>query len=308
MQPSSPLLDPRLLARFAKARIRVRERADGTLSGIHRSPHHGSSVEFTEHKEYSPGDELRHIDWRVYGRTDRYYVKRFEDETNLRAFFVLDCSGSMAYRADTAAHSKFDYAARLTAHLAYLLLQQQDAVGMVAVGPEVVLELPARAASAHLLHILQALEHLTPTGKTDLARGLTRVAEYGLKRGLIFVLSDLFVELDPLFRVLAQLKARRHRVVLLHLLDHDELTFPFKELSYFRALESKARLLAEPRAVRNAYDRALQAFLAQAAARCRDTGIEYLLADTAAPLERPLEQVLLHGAAGKRTRGGGHEL
>ena len=149
MDTPSRLLDPELLARLARTSIRVRGKADGTLTGIHRSPHHGSSVEFTEHKEYSPGDEIRHIDWKVYGRTDRHYVKRFEDETNLRAYFVLDCSGSMVYRGERAIASKFAYASMVVAHLGYLLLRQQDAVGLVAVADTVRSWLPPRARSAH---------------------------------------------------------------------------------------------------------------------------------------------------------------
>ncbi len=292
MHPSSLLLDPKLLARLGKTRIRVDQRVDGTLSGIHRSPHHGASVEFTEHAEYSPGDELKNIDWQVYGRTDRYYVKRFEDETNMRAFFVLDCSGSMGYEGPRSTYSKLTYSARLTATLAYLLLRQRDAVGVVAARDNVVHHLPARASSRHVNRTLELLDDLSPTGKTDLARGLARVAEMGHKRGLVLVLSDMFTDLDRFFLNLAQLKAQRHRVMLLQILDPDELSLPFRRLTSFRSLESPARLLLEPRAIRGDYMSALATFLSQVASRCGDIGVEHHTFDTSQSIEEALETIV----------------
>lgn len=298
--PQSPshLLDPELLARLARTPIRHRGTVDGTLTGIHRSPHHGSSVEFTEHKEYSPGDEIRHIDWKVYGRTDRWYVKRFEDETNLRAFFVLDCSGSMAYAGDQAVTSKFTYASMIVANLGYLLLRQADAVGVVAVADEVRTWLPPRARSAHVLDLTRLLEELRPEGETALHEGLERVAETGLKRGTVYVLSDLFTDIEPVFRLLRQLRGRRHAVTLFHVLDRDELKFPFDRLATFRAMESDARLLAEPRAIRGTYLRALEAFLERVRRECTESGIAWYPVDTSRPLEETLGGYLRTVAAG----------
>lgn len=303
MDIASRLLDPELLARLARSHIRVRGAVDGTLTGIHRSPHHGSSVEFTEHKEYSPGDEIRHVDWKVYARTDRHYVKRYEDETNLRSFFVLDCSGSMAYRGEDALASKFTYASMLVAHLGYLLLRQQDAVGLVSVADRVRTWLPPRARSAHVLDLTRTLESLTTGGGTELAAGLTRVAETGHKRGLVVLLSDLFTDLSPVFRLLRQLRGRRHAVTILHVLDRDELRFPFDRLATFRAMESDQRLLAEPRAIRGTYLRALEAFLDRVRRECAETGIAYQAIDTSRPLEEALT-TWLRAAGGVSKRAG----
>jgi len=306
MDARSHLLDPELLARLARTAIRHRGPVDGTLTGIHRSPHHGSSVEFTEHKEYSPGDEIRHIDWKVYGRSDRWYVKRFEDETNLRAFFVLDCSGSMAYRGEQAIASKFVYASMIVAHLGYLLLRQADAVGLVSVADEVRTWLPPRARSAHVLDLVRTLEELRPEGRTALHEGLARVAESGHKRGVVYLLSDLFTDVEPVFRLLHQLRGRRHAVTLFHVLDRDELKFPFDRVATFRAMESDTRLLAEPRAIRGTYLRALEAFLERVRRECTDAGIAWFPVDTSKSLEETLAGYLRSsaGGVGKRTATG----
>ncbi len=306
METRSRLLDPALVARLTRIQVKVRQAVEGTLAGIHRSPHHGSSVEFTEHKEYSPGDEIRHIDWKVYGRTDRFYIKRFEDETNLRASFVVDCSGSMGYAGSEAVASKLAYASGIVAHLAYLLLRQQDAVGLVAVGGRVRTYLPPRARGAHLVDLTRALEGLEPGGETRIEDGLDRVAESGHKRGLVFVLSDLFTELDPVFRLLRHLRSQRHAVTLFHILDHDELRFPFDRLANFRAMESDARFLAEPRAIRGAYLKALHAFVERTRDESGDAGILYQLTDTSRSLEETLTDYLQVSAVGNGSaiRGG----
>lgn len=300
----SRLLDPELVARLGRAQVRVRQTVGGTLSGIHRSPHHGSSVEFTEHKEYSPGDEVRHIDWRVYARTDRYYIKRYEDETNLRATFVLDCSGSMGYRGAQADSSKLDFAAKIVAHLAYVLLRQQDAVGLLAVAESVRAYLPPRAASAYLMELTAALEELAPAGTTALAEGLSHVADRGHRRGLVYVLSDLFVEPEPVFRLLRHLRSQKHQVTLFHVLDADELVFPFESLARFRAMETDARLLVEPRAIRGTYLAALDAFMGRVRRECEESGVAYQLVNTSLSLEDVLS-AYLHGAAGAQQGRGG---
>ncbi len=302
MDAASRLLDPELLARFAKSRLQVRWPVDGTLAGVHRSLHHGSSVEFAEHKEYSPGDDVRHIDWKVYGRSDRFYVRRFEDETNLRATFVVDCSGSMAFQGSDAPGSKLDFAARFVAHLGYLLLRQQDAVGLVPVSDAVYGDLPPRARSAHVLDLCRRLEALTPAGTTALEEGLRRVAETNHKRGLVYVLSDFFAPLDSLFRLARQLRAHRYQVAFVQVLDEEELSFPFKQLTLFRAMESSARLLAEPRAIRAAYLRAMESFLARLAAGCREAGIFHQRLTSASDLREALTPHL-HGGPGAAAGG-----
>ena len=258
-EPVSELLVADLLSRLSQFGVRTRGAVDGTLTGLHRSPQHGSSVEFAEHKEYSPGDEIKHIDWKVYGRTDKHYVKRFEDETNLRAYFVVDASGSMAY--GRGEENKLRYAQRLVANLGYLLFLQQDAAGLVAVGEDVQAYLPPRARSAHLREMCVALAELEAQGTTGLAAGLDQVTEVAGKRALVYLVSDLFLEEDVVFRRLRQLRSQNHHVVVFHVLHHDELVFPFRRLTTFEALEGPQRMVVEARAVRAVYRSAMRAFL-----------------------------------------------
>ncbi len=282
------LLDPRALARLKGLGLRSGRVVDGLLQGIHRSPHHGSSIEFAEHKEYSPGDEVRHIDWRAYGRLDRYYVKKFEHETNLRTWSVLDTSASMGYGADGAL-TKLEYASVLVASLAFLLLRQQDAVGMVTVADDVKVSVPARGRMGHANHLVQVLEQLEPEGGTTLEAGLSRVVEGSRKRGLVFVFSDLFQSPDGIFRLLRQMVSRGHQVTLFHVLDGDELIFPFEEMTLFKGMESTRKLLVEPKLLRDAYMGRLAEFREDLQRRCFEARIERVEVDTR---ERP-DQLLL---------------
>ncbi len=301
----SALLDPRTLAQIKGLTLRARRVVDGVLQGIHKSPHHGSSIEFAEHHEYSPGDEIRHIDWKAYARLDTYYVKRFEQETNLKAWFVLDSSASMAYGADELL-TKYEYATIIAASLGFLLLRQQDAIGVVTFAARVGAMVPARAQMRHLNHLARVLESIHPSGTTDLASGIARVSERATKRGLVFVLSDFFGEQEAAFRLLRQLVGRGHHVVVMHVLDGDELSFPFGEMTLFEGMETKRRLLVEPRLVRAAYLRRLEAHRAQVRAACLGNQIEDLLIDTREPPERLLRTYLNQRGARRRLAKGGH--
>ena len=232
--------------------MRARTVVEGALAGLHRSPHHGASVEFAEHKEYSPGDEVKHIDWKAYGKFDKYYIKRFEEETELKAYLVIDSSASMGYRGDGV--SKLDYARLLAAAISYLLLRQQDQVGMISYGAELRGYLPPRARGGHLHDMLLALDALDAGGRTDLPRAIAYLSEVAHRRSLLVVFSDLLDSPPPeVRRLLRGLRARRHDVVLFQLLDHDELTLPFDGTSVFQSMEDERRLLAEPADVRRAY-------------------------------------------------------
>src|SRR5262249_39021643 len=218
------LLDPVALSKLSNLELRARSVVEGALSGLHKSPHHGSSVEFAEHKEYSAGDEIKHIDWKAYGKFDKYYVKRFEEETELRAYLLIDTSASMGYRGRGV--SKLDYARTLAASLAYLLLKQQDQVGMIAFGEKLRGYLPPRARGGQLGDLLASLEALEAGGRTDLPRALAYLSEVAQRRALIVVLSDL---LDgdsdgkgQVRHLLRGLRARKHDVCVFHLLDTDE--------------------------------------------------------------------------------------
>src|SRR5512135_408760 len=265
-----PLLTPDLLARLATLKLRARAVAEGVLTGLHRSPHHGQSVEFAEHKEYTPGDEIRHIDWKAYGKTDKYYVKRFEQETNLRAWLVVDASGSMGYRGPGAAMSKLEYASTLAAALAYLLVRQQDAAGLVAVGAEVVRSVAPRAAASHLA----ALDH---------------VVEAAGRRSQVLLFSDLLDAGEGVVRRLAQLQKRKHEVAVFHLLDPAELEFPFQDPTLFLSMEDDRQLEAHGREVRKGYLEVLGRWLEATRREAAEADVDYVLCRT----DRPFDEVLL---------------
>ena len=284
-----PLLSPDLLARLATLKLRARAVAEGVLTGLHRSPHHGQSVEFAEHKEYTPGDEIRHIDWKAYGKTDKYYVKRFEQETNLRAWLVVDASGSMGYRGPAAAMSKLEYASTLAAALAYLLVRQQDAAGLVAVGAEVVRSVAPRAAASHLAALEETLERLVPAGPTRLDAAVDHVVEAAGRRSQVLVFSDLLDAGEGAIRRLARLRKRKHEVAVFHLLDPAELEFPFQDPTLFLSMEDDRRLEAHGREVRKGYLEVLGRWLEATRREAAEADVDYVLCRT----DRPFDEVLL---------------
>jgi uncharacterized protein (DUF58 family) len=290
---STPGLDPATLARFASLPIKARVIVEGALSGLHRASVHGSSVEFAEHKEYTPGDELRHVDWKAYGKLDRYYVKQFEQESQLTAYLVLDASASMRFRGG-AALTKLDYAALLVAALAYLIIQQQDRVGLVACGDRAIeVMVPPRGRTSHLHDVLGVIEQVTAkggAGQEPPAAVLDRIAELTRRRrALVIVASDLFDPDDRTLAALAKLRAQRHDVSVLHVLDPHERTFPYDGLTLFEALESPHRLLANPAAIRADYLARMDAFLAQCRTTLGAAGVDYHLMES----DRALDQALL---------------
>jgi uncharacterized protein (DUF58 family) len=263
--------------------------AEGVLTGLHRSPHHGQSIEFAEHKEYAPGDEVRHIDWKAYGKTDKYYVKRYEQETNLRAWLVVDSSGSMGYRGPTAHLSKLEYAGTLAAALAYLLVRQQDAAGLVAVGESVVRAVAPRAAASHLGALVETLERLEPRGRTRLGAAVDHVVEAAARRSQVLLFSDLFDDDPDVVRRLAQLRRRKHEVTLFHVLDPAELDFPFEGPTRFLSLEDERHVEAHGREVRRGYLEVLQRWLGEVRREAAEADVDYVLCRT----DRPPDEVLL---------------
>jgi uncharacterized protein (DUF58 family) len=295
----SQYLDPVSLARLKNLELRARSVVEGALSGMHRSPHHGSSVEFAEHKEYSAGDEIKHIDWKAYGKFDKYYVKRFEEETELRAYLLLDCSASMGYAGGGV--SKLEYARMLAASLAYLLLKQQDQVGMVAFGERLRGYLPPRSRSGHLNDLLTALEGVEAQGRTDLPRALAYLSEVVQRRALIVLFSDLLGTNDEVRHLLRGLRARKHDVVVFHLLDKDELTLPFEGTTIFESMEDEQKLLADPGDVRKAYLAELGKFVDGYRTALREGDVEYHLVDTSLP---PADVLVRFLTGAYRTRRG----
>ncbi len=283
------LLDPAVLAKLGNLRLRVRSIAEGILTGLHKSPHHGQSVEFAEHKEYAPGDEIRHIDWKAYGKFDKYYVKRFEQETNLRAYLVVDASGSMGYRSDPGRMTKLETASALAATLAYLLFRQQDAAGLVLVRGEVASAVPPRAAASHLGPIVEALEGARPEGATRLAAAVDWIVEHAPRRSSIVVFSDLCDADDQVLRKLAQLGRRKHDVTLFHVLDPAELEFPFDDPTLFLSMEDARQVEARGRDVRKGYLEVLGRWLEEVRRGAAEADIDYALCRT----DRPADEVLL---------------
>lgn len=294
--------DPAALARLKGVTLRAKRVVDGVLQGLHKSPHQGASIEFAEHKEYAPGDEIRHVDWRAFARFDKYYVKKYEQETNLSAFCVVDCSASMGYGADGGL-TKFEYTAVMVTTLGYLLLRQQDAIGLVKYADAVSEVLPPRARVNHLHHIATALESARVDKGTNLEAGLNAVVEFSRKRGLVFVFSDFFSDASRPFDMLRQLVSRGHQVTVFHVLDGDELTFPFDEMTLFEGMESKRRLLVEPRLVRRAYLKRVEEHQALIRKQCLESRVGYELVDTReAPGELVLRFLKAQGAGPGRGR------
>ncbi|MFO0585000.1 MAG: DUF58 domain-containing protein [Anaeromyxobacter sp.] len=287
--PKPPLLDPAVLARLGTLRLRVRAVTEGILSGLHKSPHHGQSVEFAEHKEYSPGDEIRHIDWKAYGKFDKYYVKKFEQETNLRAYLVVDASGSMGYRSEPAPWSKLELAASMAASLGYLLVRQQDAAGLLLVQGEVKGAIPPRASAAHLQPVVDALQNAKPAGETRLGAAIDWIIEHAPRRSSVLVFSDLFDEDETIVKRLAQLGRRKHDVTLFHTLDPAELEFPFDDPTLFLSMEDSRQVEAHGRDIRKGYLEVLNRWLEETRRAAAEADVDYALCRT----DRPLEDVLL---------------
>jgi uncharacterized protein (DUF58 family) len=286
-----PFLDPTTIARLGAMPIRARVIVEGALSGLHRASLHGASVEFAEHKEYSPGDEIRHIDWKAYGKLDRYYVKQFEQESQLTVWLVLDASGSMEFAGGGL--QKLEYAATSLAALAYLVIQQQDKVGLRVVGGGDVL-VPPRGKGTHLHDVLRVLDDVlarAPGTKSDTgpAEALERIAESSRRqRTLVVLASDLFDPDDRALGALRRLRAQKHDVAVLHVLDPHERTLPYEGLTLFEALESDHRMLANPSAIRREYLERMEAFLARVMQSCSEGGIDYHPVSTATPVEQTL--------------------
>jgi uncharacterized protein (DUF58 family) len=278
MANSPKYSDPEVLARIAGLGLRARRVVEGTISGLHRSPFHGFNVEFAEYREYSPGDDLRRLDWRVFGRTDRYYIKQFEEESNLRCTIVLDASASMRY--GSGALSKFDYAATVVASLATLLVGQQDPVGLAWFDSQQRKLLPPAATQAQLVRIVEELESSQPDRQTQLGPVLQTLSEQVSKRGLIIIVSDLLTELEPFYDGLSRLQYRGHEIMVLQVLDRDELELPFDDLVLFKDIEGSEELFGEPWVFRNAYRAAMQKFVEGVRETCGARAIDYLLMRT----------------------------
>ncbi len=290
MPDSRRFLHPEAIARIAKLDLRARHIVEGFLSGMHRSPYFGQSVEFRQHRAYAPGDDLRHVDWKVWARQDRLTVKQFEEDTNLRCHLLVDVSASMRYGQGPL--NKYEYACTLAACLAYLSLKQQDAVGCVPFDDRIRTAVPTRSKRNHLQSIIDALNVTNPTEKTNMQSVLRRVAEKLPQRGMMVLISDLLAPVPDLIKGLSLLRQRGHDVLVLHVMDDDELDFPFDGPTRFEGLELPEALQCNPRALREGYLEALQEFLTQVRRKCAGQSIDYALVRTSDPLDATLAKFL----------------
>ncbi len=291
-------LDAGVLSRLAAVPLFARRPMQGSVSGRHSSPHRGSSVEFAEYRKYVPGDDLRRLDWRAYGRSDRFYVKEFEADTNLRCCLVVDTSGSMGFGSTGV--TKIEYSRRLAGTLGYLACQQGDAVGMACVAQGIVQSLPPRRNAAHLRLVLDLLEQAQPRGETQLATVLHELAETIRQRALIVILSDLFVEPALLANCFQHLRFRKHDLAVFHLLDPQELTFNFRRPMRFLDMEGGPSIFAEPTDIADRYDRALQQYLQELKQAVLESAVDYQRVS----LDEDYEQVLVRFLLGRaQTKG-----
>ena len=301
MPTSGRYLIPEVIARLRGLELRVRTVVAGVLSGLHRSVYHGQSVEFAEHRPYVPGDDIRRVDWRLFGRKDRFFIKQYEEETNLRCNIVLDVSRSMAY--GSGALSKFEYAACLAGSLAYLLVRQHDAVGLLTFDHEVRRKLPDTTGRVQLSNVVSLLEDSAPGGTTDVKMLFHQLAEELRRRSLIVLISDLLADPEDVIGGLEHICYSGHELVLLHVMDDHEWNFPFVENVMFEGLEEGQRLLADPQALQASYLAAVRRFTSRVRAVCRKHRADYVPINTREPLDVVLSGYL-SGRSGTASRRG----
>ena len=298
----SRLLDPESLARIAKMELVAQQAVEGFLSGKHPSPYFGSSVEYADHRPYTIGDEISDIDWKLLAKTDKYYVKLFEEQTNLRCTIVLDTSRSMQFTSGPM--TKLDYGAHLAAALAYLMLRQNDAVGLALFDHEVRHFMPARATGSHFGHLVKLMEEARAHSETRIGKVLHELAGRLRRRGLVVIISDLLDDLDAITNGIAHFRYRHHEVILFHVMDPDELSFPYERLSRFKDQEGTAMIVANPRTVRSRYLERVEKFLKQIKVGCLELGASYQLAQTNTPYDQMLSRYLEQRARLKKKRRG----
>lgn len=295
---SKRFLHPEAIRRIGRLELRARHIVEGLMSGMHRSPYFGQSVEFLQHRQYAPGDDLRHVDWKVWAKQDKLYVKQFEEDTNMRCTLLVDVSASMQYGSGPL--NKYEYAATVATSLAYLLLKQHDTVSCIAFDESIRTRTPMRSTQKHLKSIVAALDASDPENKTDAGAILREVAEVIPRRGMVTVVSDLLGDVESTLRGLRLLRQRGHDVLVLHVMDDDELDFPFEGPTRFEGLELPQHLTCNPRALREGYMEALERFLTTLRRGCARDAIDYKLIRTSEPLDAALAAFLCRrGAAGQ---------
>ncbi len=287
------LLEPAALAKIGKMELVARQVMDGYVQGMHRSPHVGFALDFAQHRQYVPGDDIKRIDWRVYAKADRYYIKQYEVSTNLRCHIVLDASGSMAYKGPGDALSKFRYAQFIAACLSYLVLHQQDSAGLVTFDNKVRDFIPPKSSPMQLMRILRTLDTSTAENETGIAPLLHEIAERIDRRGLVVIISDLFEEADKLIEAMHHLRHKRHEVILLQVVANDELDFPFRKWSLFENLErADHRVKLDPAYLRNVYLENVSNHLKAIRDTAHKLNVNHILLNTKEPFDKAMTNYL----------------
>ena len=276
MASLNDLLTPEALRKLESLSIRSRYVVEGFRAGLHASPLKGASVEFADHRQYVKGDNLRNLDWKVFGRTERHYIKRFEEETSLRTQIVIDGSASMGYGGNKNGQNKYQYACRLAASLGYIINKQQDAVGLTIFNTDVRTHIPARTGSRHFRYFVERLLQYQPGGKTDTGRSLHALAEMVSRRGLIVIISDLFDKEEDVFRAIAHFRKKMHDVILIQPLDETELELPMNRVIEFIDMENGEKLELDPSMARGAYKKELQKAIDGFREKCGMLNVDYL--------------------------------
>lgn len=292
MAERSNFIDPTVLATLDNLEMRARVVVEGFIAGLHKSPKRGFSVEFTDYRHYQQGDDLRHVDWKLYGRSDKLYIKQYEDETNVRCFILLDSSASMAYAS--GGMSKLEYGRTLASALSYFIMRQKDAVGLITFDDRIRDYIPAKSRQLHLIRILRSLHEVTAGSTTNTVRPLTELAMTLNRKSLVILISDMLEDEQATIKALQQLRAMGNEVIVFHVLDEQELHFNFNESTEFVDMESAETYITSPAAVRNAYLEHLNNYLADCKKRCQSSGVDYCLLNTSQPLDKALASYLAH--------------
>lgn len=280
-------LDPSIISKLNSLELRARLVVEGFMVGLHKSPYHGFSVEFTEHRPYMQGDGLKDIDWKVYGKTERFFIKQYEEETNLKSYILLDTSNSMKYSSGKNV-SKLEYASTLVAGLTYLMIKQQDAVGLALYAEKINKYFPPKMSKAYMHEILKSLAAIKPSEKTHTAECLNEIAEKIKRRGLVIIVSDFFDDVNSILKALKHFRYQKHEVIVFQILDPFERSFAFGKDAIFRDLETLEEMTTQPYQIQKYYRDAMSEFINKIKSECLNSNIEYNLIETSAPFDKAL--------------------
>ena len=291
MEEYKKYFNPEVISRLSNLELKARLVVEGFITGLHKSPYHGFSVEFAEHRQYMPGDEIKRIDWKVYGKTDRFYIKQYEEETNLKSYILLDTSGSMGY--SSGGIKKLEYGCYLSAALTYLMLMQRDSVGLVLFNNKIRKYLPPRSVMSYLYQILRELQNTEPKETTDVSIILHNIAERIKRRGLIILISDLMDEPEKVIKGLKHFRHRQHELLLFHILDPVEVNFSFSKDAIFRDMENSEEINTQTWHIRNEYRKQVKKFISFYKRECRENRIDYVFMDTKEGFDQALFKYLI---------------